>query len=140
MEDVGYILYADDDCEDQETFKEVVAEIDCRLKVVTVSGGQELLRYLACVKEKRNFPCLVVLDMNMPKMNGLETLRELKSDKTYKKLAVVIFSTSDNPKSVQMADQLGAADYVQKPVTYERFLKVARQFIDICKTVPSIKE
>ena len=136
MEDARYILYADDDCEDQETFKDVVAEIDSGLKVVTVSGGQELLKYLSRVKKKHSFPCLVVLDINMPKMDGIETLRELKSNKTFKKLPVVMFSTSDNPISVQTADQLGAADYVQKPVTYDRFLKVARQFIDICKTVP----
>lgn len=136
MKDSRYIVYADDDHEDQEILKEVVAEIDSRLKVITVDGGQELINYLTSLKEGQGFPCIVVLDMNMPKMDGIETLKELKSHHLFKELPVVMFSTSDNQISVQMVQKLGAADYVKKPVTYERFLDVARHFVDICQTVP----
>jgi CheY-like chemotaxis protein len=135
LESYNYIVYADDDQEDQEVLKEVVAQIDSRLKVVTVDGGEQLLDYLASLNEEQSFPCLVVVDMNMPKMNGIETLRELKSHNIYKKLPVIVFSTSDNSFGVQTAQQLGAIDYIKKPVTYERFLQVARRFIDICDTV-----
>jgi CheY-like chemotaxis protein len=135
LESYDYIVYADDDQEDQEVLKEVVAQIDSRLKVVTVNGGEQLLDYLASLKEGQSFPCLVVVDVNMPKMNGIETLRELKSHNIYKKLPVIVFSTSDNSLSVQMAQKFGAIDYIKKPVTYERFRQVARRFIDICDTV-----
>jgi CheY-like chemotaxis protein len=139
LESQKYIVYADDDHEDQEVLKEVVAQIDSRLEVVTLDGGQQLLDYLASLKEGQSFPCLVVVDVNMPKMDGIETLRELKSHELYKKLPVIVFSTFDNLLSVQMAQKLGAIDYIKKPVTYERFRQVARRFIDICDTVPDIK-
>ena len=59
------------------------------------------------------------MDLNMPKLDGIETLKRIKDVEDYKKLPVIIFSTSDHPLSVQMAKQLGAVDYVKKPMHYE---------------------
>ena len=134
-----YILYADDDFEDQEMLKEVVGKIDSNLNVVTTNGGCELLSYLETLQPGDSLPCLIVIDMNMPKMDGIEVLKQLKSLKTYLKLPVVIFSTSDNQATIQMAKTLGAIDYIKKPVSFDSFLQVAKQFLDLCETVPDQK-
>jgi CheY-like chemotaxis protein len=136
----NYILYADDDREDQEMLKDVVREIDPHLKVLTVNAGGELLEYLSSLKPGTNFPCLIVVDMNMPKLDGIETLKQLKSDNIFRKLPVIIFSTSDNPLSIQMAKLLGATDYVKKPVTSKSFVQIARHFLALCQTVPEVKD
>src|SRR5919112_921682 len=91
------VLCVDDDADDREVVCYTINEIDPSLQVVHAVNGVEAIEYLVKAKEDAALPCLVILDINMPKMDGKQTLAEIKKDKQLCELPIVIFSTSDNP-------------------------------------------
>ena len=131
-----YILYADDDREDQELFTEMLKEIDAKISLVCVSDGEDAIEFLENLEPGTTFPCLVLLDLNMPKLNGIETLKKIKNDSNYRGLPVIIFSTTKKDNDIDIILSLGAVDYVKKPMKYTEFENVVRRFIDHCEVVP----
>ena|SRR6476620_10968202 len=131
-----YILYADDDIDDQQTLKETLQEVAPEISLLTVENGIELIDFLNSLPPGSKFPCLILVDLNMPMANGIEILRSLKDHQEYKKLPVVIFSTADNHSWIETAKELGAEDFVKKPVNYDKLRQVTRQFANHCKLVP----
>ena len=134
-----YILYADDDMDDQETLKDTLLEVAPEISLVSVQDGIQLLDFLNSLPPGSKFPCLLLVDMNMPKINGIEALKILKADPVYKDLPVIVFSTAETHSWIQMAKELGAEDYVIKPVSFERMREVTTQFADHCEVVPPVK-
>jgi CheY-like chemotaxis protein len=100
------VLCVDDDADDREMVSNTIFEIDPSFKVVHAENGIEAIEYLSKAKVADDLPCLIILDINMPKMDGKETLAEIKKDWQLNDLPVVIFSTSSNP-----IDKLYCADY-----------------------------
>ena len=135
-----YILYADDDADDQQILTDMVHEISSDIDLVTVDGGEQLIDYLDHLDAGKNYPCLILVDMNMPKMDGIETLKKLKASRTYSKVPVIMFSTSDNLLSVTMAKLLGAADYIKKPIDTHNLRFIANRFAQQCEVVPDVKK
>ncbi len=80
-------------------------------------------------------PSMVILDLNMPRMNGTQTLRLLKSDQRFKDIPVVIYSTSLNNIEKDECLALGAHSYVIKPVSYRDTIDTARKFYDMSKNI-----
>ena len=131
----SWILLADDDPEDRAIIKEAMAEIYENEVVHFVENGQQLLDSLDQDNNNSKFLRLIVLDLNMPKMNGTQTLRKLKADNRFKNIPVIIYSTSINPLEMEKCMQLGAHSYITKPVSIKESLETARLFSDFVRRV-----
>ena len=110
------ILYADDDADDREIFCEAIREINPAIKVVLGKDGEETLKILSVQKE---LPHLIFLDINMPKMDGIECLAKLKSDDRLKSIPVIIYSTTSNKSDQSRIALLGASDFILKGNSFE---------------------
>ena len=110
------ILYADDDADDREIFCEAIKEINPGIKVVLGKDGEETLKILSVQKE---LPQLIFLDINMPKMDGVECLVKLKSDDRLKGIPVIIYSTTSNENDQTKIALLGASDFILKGNSFE---------------------
>src|SRR5438309_8748978 len=89
------IVWVDDDKDDLEVFKEILKELQIDHKLVEFHNGKEVLDHLNTLQET-DFPCLIVLDMNMPVLDGRRTLSQIKSQQRYNQIPIVIFTTSDS--------------------------------------------
>lgn len=107
------ILLADDDADDRQFFKEAMDEIDRNTMVSVVNDGAQLIEYLH--QSNHYLPDIIFLDINMPLKNGLECLRELRGDRRYKDIRIVIYSTSGADKDIEEAYNSGANVYLKKP-------------------------
>lgn len=87
--------------------------------------GEEALQYLERWEQGEPRPVVILLDLNMPKVNGLEVLRKIKSHPDFKAIPVVILTTSSESSDLEAAYQAGANSYIIKPVDFEKFLEVA---------------
>ncbi len=108
-----YILLAEDDESDRRNFTEALAESKVRTSVQTVNDGVELMDYLR--NEKNQLPDLLFLDLNMPRKNGLECLREIKSHIRLRDISVAIYSTSSSEADIEETFRSGANVYIKKP-------------------------
>jgi CheY-like chemotaxis protein len=125
------ILIADDDADDRMMAKEALEE--CRLAnhLDFVEDGVELLdylrargRYAAPRAAKR--PGLIILDLNMPKMDGREALREIKADPSLRRIPIVVMTTSKAEEDIYRTYDLGVNSFITKPVTFEGLVAVMR--------------
>lgn len=119
------ILLVEDDQVDIMTLKRAFKSLNIKNQLEIARNGEEGLQYFETDKEK---PCLILLDINMPKMNGLEFLQILKQDDILKKIPVVVLTTSQDEEDRKKSFDFGVAGYVVKPVDYE-------EFIDAIKTI-----
>ena len=126
------ILLVDDDAEDQAIMADALAELDETLPVYFEQSGIEALERLEVFARSGALPCLLVIDLNMPKMGGAEILVFMKSDERFKNIPVVIYSTSNNETEKAACLRLGAHDYITKPLSYKESIEVARHLIQIC--------
>lgn len=134
-----YILYADDDSEDQEIIRESLHGIHCDVDLVFVNNGLEALHFLESLKPGINYPCLILLDINMPILNGIETLKILKQDIVLKKIPVIMFSTSSDKELVRKSLEIGAADYITKPINFHSIKEVTELIVAKCDQVKEVK-
>lgn len=111
------IFYTDDDRDDLEFFKEIVDMIDETVEVVTLRDGQELINAL---HNPPPTPHCIFLDINMPGMNGFETLKQVRNSEAHKELPIVMFSTSGDDSTVARSRELGASLYVQKSGVFDQ--------------------
>lgn len=112
------ILIVDDDPEDHFIMQEYFAEAGLGDAVVFRENGEEALSYLA-EQPVNGLPALIVLDLNMPVLNGLQTLTMLKGEPDLKHIHVVVYSTSNNDHERQQCLERGARDYFVKPFTLQ---------------------
>jgi len=125
-----YILIAEDDIDDRYLMKTALEETGITEEVKYVENGVEVISCLEAVIEKNgtyNYPKLILLDLNMPKMDGREVLKKIKSNEAYRKIPVVIFSTTKNQLEVNRCYDLGANTYIIKPVSYETLVDTIKQ-------------
>lgn len=86
--------------------------------------GEEALKYFEHWEKGDPLPIVILLDLNMPKINGLEVLEKLKAHAIFKSIPVVILTTSSESSDLKKAYQLGVNSYIVKPVSFEKFLEV----------------
>lgn len=118
MKRIKPILIADDDIDDQYLIKSAFQEVRLEEKLQFAINGKEVINYLENISDDAELPGLIVLDVNMPLMDGIETLKILKSSLRYRHIPVVMFSTSKNPADEKRSRDLGAVEFVSKPATY----------------------
>jgi len=126
-----FILLGEDDSDDQEMLKDVFASVDATFVLFFVNNGGEILSALEKLKNDQ-MPCLIVLDYNMPGLNGADILRELSSNPRYKNIPKVVWSTSGSEKFRKLCLELGAMDYVIKPNNINDLEKTARYMLSLC--------
>jgi CheY-like chemotaxis protein len=100
-------------------------------RIVHVKDGQEALDFIrstgAYQNRTPNGPLLLLLDINMPRVDGVEVLRQLKADRKTEELPVIMLTTTDDPREVKRCYELGCASYITKPVEYDRFVEAVRR-------------
>jgi CheY-like chemotaxis protein len=119
------ILYADDDIDDRTWVSDACDTLDCAMKIDFVDNGRQVLHYLK--QGDSVLPHLIVLDLNMPEMDGRQTLQQLKSNPDYKHIPVAIVTTSANKLDKEVCNRLGAALYLIKPDTHHEWQNIVRQ-------------
>jgi CheY-like chemotaxis protein len=110
------ILLIDDDEDDRVLFSEVVCEIDSSIECSTINNAEAALNRLRSMTYPR--PDVIFLDLNMPKIDGLQCLKELKSDRSLMDIPVVIYTTSCLEQDIKKALKLGADTFITKPVSF----------------------
>lgn len=108
-----HILLADDDESDRLLFTEAFSELKIKTTVHTVNNGIQLMEWLNT--KSNHLPDLLFLDLNMPRKNGLECLKEIRSNEKLKDISIAIYSTSDNEKDMEETFLNGANIYITKP-------------------------
>lgn len=119
------ILLVEDDTVDVMTVKRALKEVGVGNPVVAVEQGEAALAYLRAPASVR--PCIILLDLNMPIMSGIEFLREAKADPALRGIPVVVLTTSAEQHDKLSSFDLGVAGYMAKPVDYRRFVEVVRE-------------
>lgn len=127
----SFILYADDDRDDIELVKEVFKEYAQSIELKTFGNGLELLDYIKNTDPSDPSPCLIILDINMPKMDGKETLSELRNIDGFEDVPVVLFSTSTLPAEKTFARSFGAG-FVTKPLHMSQIYQLVDQMLEHC--------
>jgi CheY-like chemotaxis protein len=116
------ILLADDDEDDCLFFKDAFKEIKIETKVEIVNDGVELMNLL--IKKNTKLPNILFLDLNMPRKNGLECLKEIKRIDRLKDMVIAIYSTSASEENIEETFVNGANIYINKPNQFETLIKV----------------
>ncbi len=121
------ILLVEDDQIDMMTVKRALNDLHVSNRVAHVENGEEALAYLNDPASER--PCLILLDLNMPVMGGIEFLRvarDVNADPRIKRIPVVVLTTSEEQQDKVESFNLGVAGYIRKPVDYQRFVETMR--------------
>ena len=133
------IFYADDDSDDLDFFTDVTQSIGENLQLHTFTNGDKLL---AAIKDGKEEPNVIFLDLNMPGKSGFDVLKELKGSTAYKNIPVVVFSTSNDQYNIAKSRELGANYFVTKPDSFGKFKKSIEHTLSINWTIfnPNLKE
>lgn len=126
----SFILIAEDDADDRYLMKTALAETGITEEVKYVENGVEVINYLESIIEENgetNYPKFILLDLNMPKMDGREVLKMVKSNAVYRKIPIIVFSTTKNQLEVKRCYDLGANTYIVKPVSYDTLVATIRE-------------
>lgn len=125
MKDYDLILLVEDDDIDQASIKRSMKDLNIANPVHIVENGKEALDYLGEKNNKK--PCLILLDLNMPKMNGIEFLKKRFEIEEFRMIPTVVLTTSEDQTDVVESFKLGVAGYMSKPVDYKKFVEVMRK-------------
>ncbi len=125
------IVLADDDPDDRLLASEAMEESRLAHPLVTVEDGRQLLDYLQCQgawadREPEN-PGLILLDLNMPRMDGRQALAEIKADPNLRRIPVVVLTTSRAEEDILRTYELGVNSFITKPVTFEGLVTVMQE-------------
>jgi CheY-like chemotaxis protein len=122
MSKVNTIMIIDDDPDDRAIFHEAIKEVDPAIRLLVASTAEKALQKLVNT-DVSSFPDLIFLDVNMPRMNGIECLLELKKEKKLACIPVVIYSTAMSPEHERQARAAGASYFLSKPLLFNEICK-----------------
>lgn len=125
------ILLIEDDLIEVMKFNRVLKTLGLNHKIIEANNGEEALSIL---KIKEIIPDIIILDLNMPKINGIEFLRILKGDDYLKFMPAIILTTSNNHKDVLECYKMGIAGYILKPLKYEDYVEKVRKTLEYWST------
>ena len=121
------ILLIEDNPMDEDLTRRAFARRKVINPIVVARDGEEALDYLNRWEAGNPLPVVILLDINLPKVNGLEILRRYKASSFVRKVPIIVLTSSAEDRDIQTAYQLGANSYIVKPVDFEKFLEVAGQ-------------
>lgn len=123
------ILYAEDDFDDFESVKEALNQLSDQQLLLHAKNGQEAVGF---IENATILPSLIVLDLNMPVMDGKEVLKWLKDRNEYKNIPVMIFTTSSREEDVKLCQKYGCT-FFRKPTLYRDLLHVSQTMLQLCE-------
>ena len=131
MSELGRILIVEDDPRDLELTLTALGEYNLANEVVVTRDGQEALDYLYCRGQfdtrSNDNPAVMLLDLKLPKVDGLEVLQQIKSDERLKLIPVVVLTSSQEEKDMMRSYKLGVNAYVVKPVDFHEFVNAVKE-------------
>lgn len=134
------IVYAEDDDGHAALIERNLRRAGLSNGFVRLRDGQEALDYFrgdgSCLADGHPSTCVLLLDIKMPRVDGIEVLRQLKSDPSTASLPIIMLTTTDDPRDIQRCYQLGCNVYVTKPVEYEPFVDAIKRlgfFLQVVK-------
>ena len=125
------VLYADDDADDIALLQDAFYVYDHVIELKTFDNGIDLLHFLDGLNLFQPSPCLLILDINMPGLNGFETLRKSRNHRLTSDVPVVLFSTSTLPSEAAFAESLNAG-FVTKPLNIQQMNRIVEQLLNHC--------
>jgi CheY-like chemotaxis protein len=131
MINVLNILFVEDDRIEVMKFNRVLKTFGANHRLIEATNGEEALTIL---KGNEIIPDIILLDLNMPKLNGIDFLKILKSDEHLKKIPTIIFTTSNNDKDIIECYKVGIAGYILKPLKYEDYQIIVGKVLDYWST------
>jgi CheY-like chemotaxis protein len=131
MQGAPTVLIAEDDEGHAILVQQTLREAGLGNSIVHFRDGQAILDYLfrrgQGPQREMNQPYVLLLDIRMPKVNGVEVLKQLKSNEDLRKLPVIMLTTTDDPREVVRCHELGCSVYIQKPVDYDKFSEAIKR-------------
>ena len=125
------IVLTEDDRGHATLIKKNLRRAGIKNEIIHFTNGQDTLDYFHKEdddqKRESGTPHLLLLDIKMPGINGLEVLRRLKKDRELQKMPVIMITTTDNPEEIEKCHKIGCSSYITKPVDYEKFIEAIRQ-------------
>ena len=131
------VLLIEDDTIDAMTVRRAFKDLKVANPLAHSLNGEEALAYLT--DEANEEPCVMLLDLNMPKMNGTEFLRIVKADPTLKRIPVIVLTTSNEERDILESFKRRVAGYIVKPVDYQKFVDAIRT-IDLYWTLSELPD
>jgi CheY-like chemotaxis protein len=131
------ILYAEDDQDDFEVLKDALMQLTDRFDLVQAENGTGVISYLD--QHPSDLPCLIVLDLNMPIMDGKQTLKWLKEHPGYKNIPAMIFTTSSREEDLKLCKSHDCT-FFRKPTLYRDLLHVVQIMLQMCEQESDIRQ
>src|SRR5215216_3375672 len=125
------ILCVDDDADDLQLLHESLRGTNEAYTVIEAHNGRQALDILYRLKIANNPPCLIILDINMPVLNGKETLSIIKKDETFKSIPVVVFTTSGSELDQHFC-QMHGVEMITKPPNFQNFKLIVQRLVQFC--------
>jgi CheY-like chemotaxis protein len=125
------VLYADDDADDIQLVKDAFLQYSKNVELITAIDGMEALSYLKNLSKDDTIPCLIILDINMPRMDGKEALIKIRAMKQFENIPTILFTTSSQPNDKDFAKKYNAG-FVTKPIDFSQMEIIAGKFIEHC--------
>lgn len=125
------IVYAEDDLDDLFIVKQAFEIYDGDFAILHAANGFDAMQLLEAQLQQNSLPCLIVLDINMPGMDGRETLVQIKQHEHFKNIPVVLFTTSSSSLDKEFAHKWGAK-FITKPLVYSEMEQMVQTFLDLC--------
>jgi len=126
------ILVADDDAEDLELLEEAFTKTESATNLHKVYNGREVIEYLEGQKDAE-LPCLIILDYNMPELNGSQVLAKICKERRYEAIPKIILSTSSAPLHIHECMRNGATEYFVKPNSIRDLESLATKMLSFCE-------
>lgn len=127
------ILFVEDDEDDRGFLLDAVKNANPSVEVIFAGNGIEALDYLRKGQSQQQLPCLIVLDLNMPILDGKETYRKIKDDLKLDSVPIVIFTSSLNPRDRALFNQLGV-EFITKPYDFSYMNEIVNHMIMMCES------
>ncbi|HJW16823.1 MAG TPA: response regulator [Flavisolibacter sp.] len=126
------VLWVDDDVDDLMMIGHVLNDMDRKVNLVEAGDGKKALDLLHEMHELEQFPCLIVLDLNMPGMDGKQTLQYIRSQSQFGSIPLVVFTTSDRLADIAFCKQYNVPLFT-KPIDYKSLKKTMGDILGFCK-------
>jgi CheY-like chemotaxis protein len=125
------ILWADDDADDIQMMHDILNQNRKHYELVEVCNGKEALDYLEAAHERNELPCLIILDINMPVLDGKKTLLTIKQSEVFSSIPVVMFTTSNSELDRMYCQKLGT-EMITKPPDFKTLQTTVLKLLDLC--------
>lgn len=130
-----YILAVDDDLDDLFMLRQALNEVKPSLEMKEAMDGLEALEKLEEAKVKDALPCLIVLDLNMPRLDGKQALQKIKADEKLQQVPLIIFTTSSSVLDTAFSERY-QVEHIVKPTVYADLVATVKKMISSCLPIP----